>query len=481
MTVAERPPIVPFDLLRVRGLGAALRRPWFRTTLRVVLLVVAVIMILHGFLGSQLAPKNLATVVTWVHYRGALVIALLVVGNVFCMTCPFVLARDLARRLRRPTLRWPVWLRGKWLAVFLLTGVLFAYELFDLWGDPWWTAFLIVAYFAAAIAVDLLFKDASFCKFVCPIGQFNFVSSTVSPLEVKIRNADVCSSCQTHDCIRGRDEGGSSQQRGCELALFQPRKIGNLDCTFCLDCVYACPHDNVGIMARLPGEELLVDESRSGIGRISERKDLAALAVVFTFGALLNAFGMVSPVYAAEQWIADRMGVTVEWPVLGTLFVVGLVIEPIVLLGVAAWWTRRAIGRGDPLLRVVMRYVYTLVPLGFGVWLAHYCFHFLTGALTVVPVTQNLLVRLGIPLLGRPDWSLGGLPEEAMYPIEVGFISLGLLVSLGLAWRIAGEDAPPGRATSAFVPWASLLVLLGGTALWLLYQPMEMRGTFLGG
>ena len=43
-------------------------------------------------------------------------------------------------------------------------------------------------------------------------------------------------------------------QRGCELALFQPRKIGNLDCTFCLDCVHACPHDNVGIGCRVPGE-----------------------------------------------------------------------------------------------------------------------------------------------------------------------------------------------------------------------------------
>ena len=48
---------------------------------------------------------------------------------------------------------------------------------------------------------------------------------------------------------------------------------------------------------------------RSGLGILSKRKDLAALVIVFTFGALLNAFGMVSPVYALEQWLANLFGV----------------------------------------------------------------------------------------------------------------------------------------------------------------------------
>jgi Fe-S-cluster-containing hydrogenase component 2 len=71
-------------------------------------------------------------------------------------------------------------------------------------------------------------------------------------------------------------------QRGCELALFQPRKVGNLDCTFCLDCVQACPHDNVGIISRLPAEELTCAiRCDPASGFLSKRKDLAALVVVF--------------------------------------------------------------------------------------------------------------------------------------------------------------------------------------------------------
>ncbi len=75
--------------------------------------------------------------------------------------------------------------------------------------------------------------------------------------------------------------------------------MGNMDCTFCLDCVHACPHDNVGMIGRLPTRELWSDPFRSGIGRFTRRPDLAALVVVLVFGAFANAAGMVGPV---AQW-----------------------------------------------------------------------------------------------------------------------------------------------------------------------------------
>ena len=101
-------------------------------------------------------------------------------------------------------------------------------------------------------------------------------------------------------------------QRGCELGLLIPGKRGNLDCTLCLDCVRACPEDNVVLATRLPGAELLDDGSGSGVGRRSRRWDLGLLASVFTFGALLNAFGMVSPVYTVQRELAAWLGTTSE-------------------------------------------------------------------------------------------------------------------------------------------------------------------------
>jgi hypothetical protein len=269
-------------------------------------------------------------------------------------------------------------------------------------------------------------------------------------------------------------------QRGCELALFVPRKVGNLDCTLCMDCVHACPHDNIAVAARLPGSELWAEGSRSGVGEPHRRADLAALAVAFTFGALVNAFGMVSPVYAFMRWLHERTGFSSRVGLLGTLFFLALVVEPVVLLGLAALAMRWLSGDRRGLLALVTRYAASLVPLGFGVWLAHYAFHFLTGILTVIPVAQNALVELGVPALGRPRWQLGGLPERFVYPLELGLLGLGLVGSWLVAWRLASRDVPTA-APRAFSPWAALHLLLAVVAVWLLSQPMEMRGTFLGG
>src|SRR5208282_1710808 len=421
-------------------IGSFLRWRHSRTVLQIPVLLVAVVMILHGLLGPALAPKNLATVLTWIHFRGVLVLVLLCAGNFFCLACPFMLVRNAARRLFRPRFNWPRALRNKWISVALFIAILFTYELFSLWSSPWWTAALAIAYFVAVLLIDGLFKHASFCKFVCPIGQFNFIASTLSPLEVQVRDQGVCTRCATKDCIRGRrglvrgqDAPGADAhatgsaaglvilQRGCELALFQPRKVGNMDCTFCLDCVHACPHDNIGILSRLPASELMVDPIRSGIGYFSRRKDLAALAIVFTFGALLNAFGMVSPVYAVERWLGQMLRVTHEAPVLGVIFTFFLIVEPVLLLGLAAWLTRVWARSPRALLPLAVRYTYGLVPLGFGMWLAHYCFHFLTGLYMLIPVTQNAIASLGRPLLGEPRWTLTGLPANVVQVVEIGF------------------------------------------------------------
>lgn len=463
--------------------------------MQIPVLLLSLVMIAHAFWGPDLAPKNLAALLSWVHFRGMVVLVLLLAGNLFCMACPFMLPREIARRLHAPRWEWPSRLRNKWPAIGLFVAVLFAYELFDLFSDPWWTGALIVGYFAAAVVVDSLFRRASFCKYVCPIGQFNFLSSTISPLEVAVRDLDVCASCRTKDCIRGTPTQSPSLagtphqlpivERGCELALFQQRKVGNLDCTFCLDCVHACPHDNVGILSRIPADELGVSGTRSGLGNVGRRFDFTALTVVFTFGALLNAFAMTSPVYAVEQWISHATGLRVEWPILAAIFAVGLILEPAVFLlataAISRRFTDRSKNRPMSLLETVNHFARSLVPIGFGVWLAHYGFHFFTGFLTVVPVTQNAVMQwFGQPLLGEPLWHLGGLPESIVYPMELGFMGLGLLGSWLVAWTLAHQIATI-RPIRSFMPWCVLHLVIFACAIWIMTQPMDMRGTFLGG
>jgi len=462
------------DLLALPFVGRFLHWRHSSTVMRTLVLLVALVMLVHGLAGPRLAPKNLATVLTWLHFRGLLVLGLLLAGNLFCMACPFVLVRDLARRVVGPRWAWPRRLRNKWIGIGLTVLLLFSYELFDLWAEPRWTAVLILLYFAGAILLGLIFRGSPFCSHLCPLGQFSLMASLVSPLEVSVRDHQVCAECTSKECIRG-----GSGLPGCEPGLFQPKKLGNMNCHFRFDCLRACPYDNVGLLSRLPGSELWLDPARSAVGRFSQRPDLAALAVVFTFGALLNAFGMVTPVYQVEAWMADLLSTGSEALVLGILFVAALLVAPSLLLAVTGALTRWCTGSRETILSLATGYAYGLVPVGLGVWAAHFSFHFLTGALTIVPLVQSMLVNAGWSAAGPPRWDLGPIvPPAWLFPLEVGVMGLGWLGSLLVTYRIA-EREHPDRPWRSFLPWAGLLVLLLAAGIWLMAQPMEMRGTFL--
>ncbi len=434
--------------------------PFLRRPLQFLLLAVAAVIIFDGFNGPPVSAMNAAGVLPWTHWRGFTVLALVFAGNLFCMSCPFMLVRDGARKILGggAGFPWPRFLRNKWLPVVLIALYLWAYEGFALWDRPTATAAIIGGYFLAASVIDNLFRGASFCKYVCPIGQFHFVQSLASPAEIRIREPDVCASCRTFDCIKG-----NAAHRGCELQLFQPKKSGNMDCTFCLDCVSACPHDNVALQSAAPAADLWREETRSSIGRWESRPDLAALVIVLTFGAFANAAGMITPV----QSLAPALGLS--HLVFTTLFLVAaLLIVPVFLTVPAAALTRPCERTRQPLPRTLAAYAIALAPLGFGMWLAHFVFHLFTASHTPIPVIERLL---GL----EPNWAIASWSWPGLLGVELVFLEAGYLLTLYATWRIAKNRAAlPIRAA---LPWASIATALYLAGTWIIFQPMQMRGT----
>jgi cytochrome c oxidase assembly factor CtaG/ferredoxin len=423
----------PFDLLRVPLVGRFLQSRRGRRSLQAVCFVLALAVVVDGLRGPGAAPMNLAGVLPWTWWRALTVLALLAAGNFFCMACPFMLPRELGRRLGRARRAWPRRLRSKWPAVALLAGFFAAQEVFGWWNAPRATAVLVIAYFVTALVVDALVSGAGFCKYVCPIGQFQFVSSLISPLEVKVRLPTVCGGCETKDCLRG-----NGAQRGCELDLYLPRKVGNLDCTFCLDCARACPHDNIGLIAVVPGVEIFADRRGASIGRWSRRPDVAALALVVALSAFAAAAAMVIP--------TER-----ERAVL------------LMLVAGAALVAAGAIRRGGALC---CRLSIALIPLGSAMWAAHLLFHLVTGGRALWPIIQRALA------LGAPAWALGCACDVPSWltTIELLLLDAGLLFTLYLGWRIT-------RARARYLPFAMVAAALWLAGVWILLQPMQMRGT----
>ena len=215
-----------------------------------------------------------------------------------------MLPRTLARRWLPANGVWPRVLRSKWLAVVLLGLFLWAYEVSRL-GQP---------------LVDGLDRPGLFRGGVCDrrfVSRRRFLQIRLPDRAVQFRAiADFAAGSESPRCRRLHgvpDERLHSRRRagipGCELNLYQPRKSSNMDCTFCLDCIHACPHDNVGILAVAPPRaELWHDPLRSGIGRFSRRTDLAALVLILVFGAFANAAGMVGPVVAVQEPMCESPG-----------------------------------------------------------------------------------------------------------------------------------------------------------------------------
>jgi ferredoxin len=396
-----------------------------------------------------------------------------------------MLPRELGHRLGLATHAWPTWLRNKWLAAGLMVVFFWAYEQFRLWDAPLRTAWLLIGYFAAAFLVDTFFRGASFCKYVCPIGQFNFVSSLFSPTELTIRSPSVCSSCETKDCIRG-----NQKQRGCELDLFLPQKVGNLDCTLCMDCVKACPHDNVAIFAMSPMRDVTRDPLRSGIRRLSSRIDVSFVMLIVVLSAFLNAAAMIGP----GAMLFARIGTFLPpafQPAAGLLATCVLAAAFAALLWLLAAWMRRLLqpaGNHSAATNreIFSRFALALLPLGLGMWSAHLLFHTLTTWSSAVPLVQQFAHDLGLHTLGMPDWSSSAgmaATGQSLLAVQLFLLDAGLVLTLYAGWRLARTLINTSAAHSLrfMLPWASAVAALYIFGFWVLLQPMQMRGMMMQG
>lgn len=473
------------DMLDLPLIGRVLKGRWGRLALQIPLLVVAALLLIDGFTGPQLAARNLATVAPWVHYRGLVVLVLLLAGNLFCMGCPFTITRTLAKRLSLRGRRFPQALRNKWVAIAGLFFIFLLYEWLDLWASPWLTAWVIVGYFVVSFLLESVFAESAFCKYVCPLGTFNFVYSTTGPTQISVKNPEICHTCVGKECVNGSyaaqpiirvDEiagGGTKEVRhgpqgtlGCGTLLFAPQIRSNLECTMCLDCVRACPHQNVGLMLRQPGRELRQP------GAWPQRWDVSFLVILLVAMGLTNAFGMVPPVYALEDWLATTLGLHSELLILMLIFAVTSLLLPAIVTLVAGTLSRLLTNasRKHSLRAVVAAFAPAFVPIGLGIWIAHYTFHLLVGLWTIIPVFQEFIGREG-------EWArFGGITNmDIISAVQLIGVGGGLLWSLMIAQR-AAMRLYRRDAVFGLLPWALVLIAVAILAVSIFSMPMEMRG-----
>jgi hypothetical protein len=200
--------------------------------------------------------------------------------------------------------------------------------------------------------------------------------------------------------------------------------------------------------------------------------------LILVFGAFVNAAGMTEPVIMwMHRWHA-RLALHSILPVITALYAGGLLIVPAILAAACGWASLRWSKAGTTWKDLTCGFTLTLVPVGFAMWLAHFSNHLLVGWSAFLPPLGRFLSRVipaAYPQASIPDW----LPS-----LELLLLDLGLLLSLYTAWRVAGRlfkmNVKGDRAAlRAMSPWAALTVALYSAGVWIVFQPMQMRGMMM--
>ncbi len=181
---------------------------------------------------------------------------------------------------------------------------------------------------------------------------------------------------------------------------------------------------------------------------------------------------MTAPAVSTERWLSRTTGITSEAALFALLFTVAVLVIPVAVVFAASRLMQPTSGT----LRAAIPFVHALVPLGVGVWLAHYGFHLLTGALTIVPVMQSAAIdATGVAALGEPIWRWVGMRSGAVFPLQIGVVLLAAAGSIGLMGAVSSR-AHSQHAGRRSIPWTVLVAVVSVVAVWIFMQPMDMRG-----
>ncbi|MDM8538429.1 sigma 54-interacting transcriptional regulator [Desulfobacterales bacterium HSG17] len=217
-----------------------------------------------------------------------LALLFLVLGRISCSLCPLSSAGRIAGRIWSLSKPPPEFIKksSPFIMPVCLLIIAWSEHLFHMTTHPRATAFLLIVLLSCAVFFALLFKRETWCRYICPLGNFAGLFSLSATLFVR-SNPGVCSSkCTTHNCNKG-----SEQYDGCPV-FHHPLYARNAHiCKFCFNCLKSCPHGS----ARLYLRPFLV--------RIWQQIDISENIVFF---ALVSIF--LAPCLLASEQIPFFMG-----------------------------------------------------------------------------------------------------------------------------------------------------------------------------
>jgi len=406
--------------------------------------------IFAGLLGTPVGSHNFSIVFVWIAWWAILILlAVPFFGRGWCAVCPIPLPGEWLQRgaILTPPDERPRWLnlrvpkifRNIWLQnISFLLLVLFSSVLLT---TPNITGIVLAVMLFAAIGLSMIFERRAFCRYLCPVGGFIGLYSQTAPIELRIKDKQVCVKCEGKPCYNG-----SSAGYGCPWDVFPGGLSRNTYCGLCMECIRTCPHDNIAINLRPFSADLV---------KPSTRMDEAFKAFIMLGSAMIYAGILLGP-WGMLKDAAYRVGSS-AWFIYAMIFlaIIFVVLPGFFILGNLN--TRSVL----PLKHRFASLSTALIPLGLMFWVAFSLSFVLTNA-------SYILAALSDPLgLG---WNLFGTANVTWQPLLTAMLAPAQTLALvgGLIWSACTAQKAANEVEVSSIPVIVYCFIATSIMLWLL-------------
>lgn len=433
------------------------------------------LVIAAGLFGNQNPALNIAPILTWTIWWGGLVILIMFAGKAWCWVCPWDAVAGWMEKLRfwqksddglSLNLKWPKPLRNIVIATVLFVGLTWIELGFGVTMRPAITAYLAIAMLLMAIVSAFLFEKKGFCRYACIVGRVSGLYAMFSGVEVRSKDQSVCRTCSGKECVKG-----SETAYGCPTFLFPGYLTCNTYCIQCMECVQACPEDNLAINLRPWGADL-IDQHRP-------RTDEAYLALLMLSITGFHGLTMTPNWARLNEWLSRSLS-------LGNLlaFSLGMAMLLLAPILVYAVLIRLSYSLGNSSTAsdrlsfrdYFVRYAYALLPIALFYHLAHNMEHLMMEGPKVVALLSDPF-GWNWNLFGTAHWSIPPLISlDMLWIVQVVLVLVGHVYSLWIAHHTSRQlFANVASARRSQLPMLLAMIGFSVFSLWLLKQPMEMR------
>jgi len=429
---------------------SALKNRWPQLAVFIVMLAGYLFAILAGLVGTQVGSHNFSIVFVWIAWWAILIlVAVPFFGRGWCAVCPIPLPGEWLQRgavlhppRKKPkwfNLRWPRAFRNIWLQnISFLLLALFSSVLLT---TPNITGIVLAGMLFAAIGLSTVFERRAFCRYLCPVGGFIGLYSQTAPVELRIKDKQVCATCEGKPCYNGSANG-----YGCPWDVFPGGLTKNTYCGLCMECIRTCPHDNIAVNLRPFSADL---------ARPSTRMDEAFKAFIMLGSAMIYAGVLLGP-WGALKDAAYNVG-TSAWFIYAAVFlgVIFVIMPSLFALCISRFENLNAFKKRFATLST------SLIPLGLMFWVAFSLSFVLTNATYIF---ASLSDPLGF------GWNLFGTANVTWQPMLTSILAPGQTLALvgGLIWSARTAQKAANEAKTSLIPVIVYCFITTLVMLWLL-------------